>query len=222
MFGRFPIEAGMRRKYRNLALLVLLIFCVASTVIHFTVGSLIAMLFPNRIAAAPDQTITIITLSRSVREQPKSLTPAPSPQRIVMRRMAHVAMRKHHEITRLDSAQLASVIAPAHRRSIPARGGPQRQSAPRASLAELSLPTGSIPAVAQTRYTSTGAGGDTSGEDPSYPGRQIPNGPVWADNGPPGQSGTAGGIVLGGGGGSGRGSGISIHDSCSPSRGDFF
>ncbi len=226
MTSTFSAEAAKRRTLRRLALYTFLVFLVASTVIHFTVGSIVAMLLPKE-KPSLDQAITIVTLNNDVHEamltiehlQPDPQKPTPqtvTPQKIVMRPMPHI-QRTMQRTTVSASSAVASIDAPSRRSSSPAGGGArQQQSASRGSFAQAISPMGSSGAAAQT-----GNSGEASGEEVSFPGRQIPTGAVWTESGPAGQSGSgAGGITLGGGtGGGGMGGG---HDSCSPSRGGFF
>lgn len=101
--------------------------------------------------------------------------------------------------------------------NVPLRPGVKPQVMTRTAVAPAQA-TRTAPlseAAAATNVSSNSAGSlDGSSRDPNYPGRQIPSGPVWTDNGPPGLSATPGGLVLGGT--------VAVpHPSCSPSRGGF-
>jgi hypothetical protein len=210
---------SLRTKYRRIALITLLIFIAVSSVIHFTVGSIIAALKLNgpEAPAVAQQPVTILTISRLEKETP--LTPvAIVPRKIVLHSATIPVPQTEPKVTATNHVVVAVSKAPVHGSSKAFSGGPRQQNGGRTSVVLISAPTGYN--VQKNVFTNTGSGGDTSGADPSYPGRQVPTGPVWADNGPPGQSATAGGIILGGGGG-GAQHPIVIHDSCSPSRGDI-
>ena len=215
---KYLAEASLRTKYRRLALATLLVFIAVSSVVHVTVGSILAALKLNgpEQPVVDQQKVTILTISHLEREP---LTPLAIMQHIKLLHSSTrpVPVNAPKVITRSNHVVVAMSKAPVHGSSKAFSGAPKQQSGGRAHVTELVARTGYTP---QTNvYTQSGSGGDASGQDPSYPGRQIPTGPVWADNGPPGQSSAAGGIVLGGGGRGGGG--VIIHDSCSPSRGDF-
>lgn len=214
---KYHAEASLRTKYRRLALATLLVFIAVSSVLHFTVGSLLAALRLNgpEQPVVDQQNVTILTISR-LQKEPFLIPVAVVARQLVRKTSTPVVPLTQPKVTHFDHVAVAVSKAPVHGSAKPFSGAPRR-SGGRAAVAEIAAPTGYAPQ--RNVYTQSGSGGDTSGADPSYPGRQIPNGPVWADDGPPGQSGTAGGIVLGGGGGAARG--VIIHDSCSPSRGDF-
>ena len=96
---------------------------------------------------------------------------------------------------------------------------PAARSLPQLRPAQQALSATSASSASEDASPNTN---DVTADDPSYPGRQIPSGPVWADNGPPGLSATPGGLILGGGS---AGHPVFVprgHASCSPSRGDFF
>ena len=119
----------MRRKYRRLAIVAIVVFVVVSAALHFTIGSAVATLFPTwRYAPAPDQAISIISLSHKVIEQRQEPpTPSPTaPPKIVMRTSTHIVPLKYREITRFEKAQLASIVAPSRRISTLYVVGPQR------------------------------------------------------------------------------------------------
>src|ERR1700716_3732904 len=109
----------MRRRIRYLALVGFIAFIAISAVLHFTVGSTIATYFPTwRYATPPDQAISIISLSRNVREQRVQPTPVPtSPPKIVQRTSTRVVPLKYREITRFDAAVMGSIRAPARKKS---------------------------------------------------------------------------------------------------------
>lgn len=166
----------MGKKYRRLALVAFSIFVVASAALHFAIGSAVATLFPSwRYATPPDQAISIISLSRKVLEQRQEPpTPSPTaPPKIVMRTSTHLAPLKYREITRFDKAQLASIVAPARRKSNlfivgPRRPKPGTQDAPAATNAVEPTPT---PGTA-------GAHKDTGG-----PNDEL-SASVWGDDNP--------------------------------------
>jgi TonB family protein len=110
----------MRRNYRRLTIVAILVFLVASAALHFTIGSAVATFFPSwRYAPSPDQAISIISLSHKALEQRQEPpTPSPTaPPKIVTRNASHLAPLKYREITGFEKAQLAAIVAPARRRS---------------------------------------------------------------------------------------------------------
>jgi len=213
---KFHAEASLRTKYRRLALATLLVFITVSSVLHFTVGSILAALKltgPEQ-PVVDQQKVTILTISHLERE---AVTPvAIMPHIRLLHSLTRPVPVNAPKVTRTNHVVVAVSKAPVHGSSKAFSGGPKQQTSGRTHVAELTAPTG----YSVGNLGNTGSGGDTSGQDPSYPGRQIPNGPVWADDGPPGHAATGGGIILGGGSG-GAVMIHTIHDSCSPSRGDF-
>ncbi len=109
----------MRNRVRRVAVYGFLAFVVVSGALHFTIGSTVATLFPTwRYAEPPDQAISIISLSRDVREEatPKPTPPPPSPK-IVLRTSTHLAPLKYREMAFQNQAALKSIHAPARRKS---------------------------------------------------------------------------------------------------------
>jgi len=213
---KFQTDPSLRRKSRRLALATLVIFVAASTVLHFTVGSIVAAfkLSSPEQPALDHQTVTILTISHL--EKDPALTPiAIIPHIKLLHSSLPLVPLKPVKVIRYNHVVVASSVAPVRGSSKTFSGAQKQQTGGRTSVTELAR----VGYSAQSNvFTNTGSGGDTAGEDPSYPGRQIPNGAVWSDDGPPGQSANAGGVVLGSGGGRPV---ILIHQSCSPSRGDF-
>lgn len=212
---KYHAEASPRTKYRRIALATLLFFIAVSTVIHFTTGSLLAALKltgPEQ-PVVDQQKVTILTISHLERE---TVTPvAIMPHIRLLHSVKQPLVVKPVPVTQTNHVVVAVSKAPVHGSSKAFSGGPQQQTGGQTHV-ELTASSG----YQRNVWGATGSGGDASGQDPSYPGRQIPNGAVWSDNGPPGQSAAAGGVILGGGGGGA----ILIHtdhDRCSPSRGDF-
>jgi hypothetical protein len=213
---KYHAEASPRTKYRRIALATLLFFIAVSAVVHFTTGSLLASLKltgPEQ-PVVDQQKVTILTISHLERE---TVTPvAIMPHIKLLRSVTQPVPVEPVPVTHTNHVVVAVSKAPVHGSSKALSGGPKQRTGGRTRVAELTASSG----YQRSIFGNTGSGGDASGQDPSYPGRQIPNGPVWSDNGPPGQSALGGGVILGGGGGGA----VLIHtdhDRCSPSRGDF-
>ena len=165
----------MRSKVRRLALIGGLISVAVSAALHFTLGSAIATYFPAwRAAAPPDQAISIISISRNVREErQRPPTPAPSPK-IVTRVSSRLAPLRYREITSFEKAQLALIRAPARRKADlyvtgPKRTKPGTQDAPGASNAVEPTPT---PGSAGAKVDTGGTNDETVAS-------------VWGDDNPP-------------------------------------
>ncbi len=109
----------MRKEVRRLAVLGAIAFVAISAAVHFTVGSTVATFFPSwRYEPAPDQAISIISLSRNVRESKPDPTPVPTPPpKIVMRTSTHIVPVKYREMTRFDTIALSHIHAPARRKT---------------------------------------------------------------------------------------------------------
>jgi hypothetical protein len=228
MPNRFALDASRRKRLRRMALYAFLGFCVLSAIIHFTVGSLVAMLFPGEKppAAPPSQVISILTITHLEKE--KLPTTFLEQRKIVMRDVTRVEPIKEHEVvqepTKATSLTISRLTAPAQR-SASAGGAGQRVSA--SQTAGAGSHSGATMAATRTAAGS-GASASADGEDESYPGRQMPGGAVFSANGPPGQNGaTSGNSIQLGGRGVGIGDGGDaplkpIPDNCSPSREQFF
>ena len=225
MLNRFALDASRRRRLRRVALYAFLGFCVLSAIIHFTVGSLVAMLFPGEKlpAAQPSQVISILTITHLEKQQLPTTTPIEQ-RKIAMRDVTHPDPVKEHQVTQKPSATNASassltistLIAPSQR-SASAGGSGQRASA--SQTAGAGSQSGASVAAAKAAAGS-GASANQAGEDESYPGRQMPSGAVFSASGPAGQSGSSSGnsILMSGG----NGTLAPDHDSCAPPRGEFF
>jgi TonB family protein len=167
----------MRRKVRRLALIGGLTFVVASAALHFTLGSAIATYFPAwRAAAPPDQAISIISISRNVREERhQPPTPPPTaPPKIATRVSSHLAPLRYREITSFEKAQLASIRAPARRKADlyvvgPKRTKPGTEDAPGATNAVEPTPS---PGYAGAKVDTGGTNDETVAS-------------VWGDDNPP-------------------------------------
>lgn len=166
----------MRAKVRRLALVGMIAFVAISAALHFTIGSTVATYFPSwRYDTMPEQAISIISLSRNLREQSEVPTPTPTaPPKIVTRTSSHLAPLKYREITRFESTALGSIRAPARRKSNlfivgPNRPKPGTDEAPAASNAVMPTPS---PGPA-------GAKQDTGGPHDDL------NASVWGDDNPP-------------------------------------
>ncbi len=221
--------AGRRKRLRRLALYSFLGFCVISAVLHFTIGAIMARLFPGE--AAPkvvDQAVSILTIYRLAPDARRLMQPTPvEQQKVALRNVVQPKPKEqpvvHQQSRQFDKASLAAAIAPRAPHLASSGSSARHQSSgARATSAVLEVmsPNGFNPAdVRPNQGTGSGSAGTAAGEDPSYPGRQAPTGPVWSESGPQGTgSGSgAGGIILEGGGGGAGG-----HDSCAPSRGGFF
>lgn len=165
----------MRTKVRRLALIGGLIFIVASAALHFTVGSAVATYFPTwRGATPPDQAISIISISRNVREEPKPRPPPTAPPKIVTRVSSHLAPLRYRELTSFEKSQLALIRAPARRKADlyitgPKRAKPGTQDAPGATNAVEPTPT---PGAAGAKVDTGGANDEVVAS-------------VWGDDNPP-------------------------------------
>ena len=166
----------MRGRIRRLALAGFFAFIVISAVLHFTVGSTVATFFPTwRYATPPDQAISIISLSRNVREEREQPTPPPTaPPKIAQRTSTRIVPLRFRELSRLDAALIGSIRTPARRKSNliivgPKRPKPGTQEGPAASNAVEPTPS---PGVA-------GAKLDTGGRSEELVAS------VWGDDNPP-------------------------------------
>ncbi len=167
----------MRNRVRRVAVYGFLAFVAVSAALHFTVGSTVATLFPTwRYATPPDQAISIISLSRNVREEPtpKPTPPPPSPK-IVMRTSTHLAPLKYREMAfQNQAALLKSIHAPARRKSNLIIVGPKR---PKPGSNEA--PAVSNEAQPTPSPGAAGAKVDTGGNNDEVNGATV-----WGDDNP--------------------------------------
>jgi TonB family protein len=166
----------MRKGIRRLALVGFIIFTAVSAVLHFTVGSAVATYFPTwRYAAPPDQAISIISLSRNVREQREPPTPVPTaPPKIIQRTSTRIVPLKYLEMMRFAATIAGSIRAPARKKSNLIVVGPKRPPA-----GHVEGPVASN-AVEPTPSPGPGAAKlDTGG-----PNEEL-TASVWGDDNPP-------------------------------------
>lgn len=168
----------MQRRLRRVALYLLFACIVVSAVIHFTIGSTVATLFPTwRYAAVPENAISIISLSHVEHEQPVSRpTPPPSPLPQIIRRTGqHLALLKYREMG-ANEARIAAIRPPARRKSNLTIGPPTLmrpgvKDAPVVSNQEQPTPDPSKNAAARV---------DTGGDQDELNGKIV-----WGDDNPP-------------------------------------
>jgi TonB family protein len=167
----------MDRRIRRLAVFGVLAFVVASALLHFIMGSTATVLFPRwRYDVAPDETISIISLSHSNRVLPTPHpTPPPSPPKIVLRTSTHLAPLKYREIM-AGAAKIAGAIKP------PAR----RKSNIIIANARLPKPgVGEAPAVSNAVQPTPSPGSAGARVDTGGSNDELNGATVWGDDNPP-------------------------------------
>ena len=219
MLGKDAMRLNRRARLKRLALAAFAGFCVISAVLHFTVGSIIAMLFPGH-APPPEvaSAISILTITHLTPEQRATFERVTTEHHQVAQREVQQLLPKQvlQQMRRtFDRTAVASIATPKLK---PSRATSARTSNSSArSFIETVSPNGFNPAQVQPNVgTGNGAPGTGAAEDPGDPGKDMPTGAVWSEQGPAGSGSSGGGIILEGGGGGGG------HDSCAPSRGGFF
>lgn len=107
----------MHKRNQRLAILGFIAFVAVSAAVHFTAGSAVATFFPTwRYEKPPEQAISIISLSRNVREEPTPKpTPPPPTPKVIDRTSTHLAPIHYREITREQQIALRSIRPPARR-----------------------------------------------------------------------------------------------------------
>lgn len=219
MDGKEAVHANRRARLRRLALAAFLGFCAISAVMHFTIGSIIALLFPGsgpppEVASA----ISILTITHLSPDQRAAFEPVPKkPQQIAQRQVQQpipkqpVPQERKPTLERTVAALTLAKMKPSRPTSA------RTSSSSSKSFFEVMQPNGVNPAAVQPNTGSgNGAPGTGAAEDPGDPGKDMPTGAVWSEQGPAGSGSSGGGVILEGGGGGGQ------HDSCAPSRGGFF
>jgi TonB family protein len=166
----------MRKQVRLLAIVGVIAFVAVSAAVHFTVGSTVATFFPSwRYEPAPDQAISIISLSRNVRDTKPDPTPVPTaPPKIVLRTSTHLAPIKYREMTRFDTVVLGSIHAPARRKSNLFVSGPKLDKP-----GTLDAPGASNDAQPTPSPGSAGAKRDSGGPNDELTASE------WGDDNPP-------------------------------------
>ncbi|MBV8460588.1 MAG: hypothetical protein JO009_06835 [Candidatus Eremiobacteraeota bacterium] len=220
MLGKDAIRLNRRARLKRLALAAFLGFCMISAVMHFTIGSIIALLFPGH-APPPEvaSAISILTITRLTPEERATFERVTTEHQRVAQRDVQQPVPKEvvHQQLRptFEKTQIASITTPRLKASRPTSARTSNSSA--RSFIETVSPNGFNPQQVQPNVgTGNGAPGTGAAEDPGDPGKDMPTGAVWSEQGPAGSGSSGGGIILEGGGGGGG------HDSCAPSRGGFF
>jgi hypothetical protein len=219
MQGKDAVRANRRARLRRLALAAFLGFCMISAVVHFTVGSIIARLFPGH-APPPEvaSVINILTITHLSPDERAVFEPTPVRHQNVAHQVQQPIPKqlvKPEPRLRFDRTAVASVTLAKMKPSRPTSARTSNSSS--RSFFEVVSPNGLNPAQVQPNTgNGNGAPGTGAAEDPGDPGKDMPTGAVWSEQGPSGSGSSGGGIILEGGGGSGQ------HDSCAPSRGGFF
>jgi TonB family protein len=166
----------MRKRSRQLAVLGFFAFILVSAVAHFATGSAVATFFPSwRYYKPPEQAISIISLSRNVRQEatPKPTPPPPLPKPI-FRTSTHLATLHYRELTRRQVLAIRSIRPPARRVSDlhvlgPKFVKPDTNEAPGVTNAAQQTPA---PGVAGAKVDTGGANNEINGAT------------VWGDDNP--------------------------------------
>jgi TonB family protein len=166
----------MHNRSRQLAVVGFFLFILVSAIAHFTAGSAVATFFPTwRYEKAPEQAISIISLSRDLREAPTPKpTPPPPLPKPIFRTSTHLATLHYRELTRKDVLAIRSIRPPARRKSDlhvtgPKLVRPDTNEAPGVTNAAEPTPS---PGIA-------GAKVDTGGNNPEVNGATV-----WGDDNP--------------------------------------
>jgi TonB family protein len=165
----------MHKRERQLAVLGFIAFLLVSGILHFTAGSAVATFFPTwRYEKPPEQAISIISLSRNVREVIPKPTPPPPMPKIVLRTSTHLAPIKYREITREQALAVRSIRPPARRKSVLHVVGPKivkLASVEAPGVTNAPQPTPS-PGIAGAKVDTGGNNDETNGAS------------VWGDDNP--------------------------------------
>ena len=217
MQSKDAVHANRRARLKRLALAAFLGFCTISAVMHFTIGAIMAMLFPGH-GPPPEvaSAISILTITHLSPDQRAAFQPAPVKHQQIAQREVQQPIPKQPVPKDLRPTQrtVASLTLAKLKASRPTSARTSNSSS--RSFFEVS-PNGVNPAAVQPNVgNGNGAPGTGAAEDPGDPGKDMPTGAVWSEQGPSGSGSSGGGVILEGGGGSGQ------HDSCAPSRGGFF
>ena len=166
----------MHIRSRRLALIGFIAFLAVSAAVHFTAGSAVATFFPNwKYEKPPEQAISIISLSRNVREAPTPKpTPPPPTPKIINRTSTHLEPIKYQEIAREQLIAMRSIRPPARRTAAihligPKLVKPGLKDAPGVTNAPQPTPS---PGVAGARVDTGGSNDDVNGTT------------VWGDDNP--------------------------------------
>lgn len=164
----------MQKRVRRLAIIGVFLFLAASAGVHFTLGSAVATYFPAwHYAPLPEQAISIVSLSRDVREQPTPKpTPPPPLPKITLRTSAHLAPLKYREMAKAVVVAARSIRPPARRTSKIYLTGPKL---PKPGVGEAPAVTNAVP----TATPGAGAKVDTGGNNDEFNGATV-----WGDDNP--------------------------------------
>lgn len=170
--GYFPSAPGSGRPFRRRFLIGLWLFIILSVGLHFTMGPGVTALSPIfRTPEVPDQTVSIVTLSRAKVDQ-VAPTPTPPPK-IVKRTIANIAPMKYLEFG--SHGPRHGIKPPARRTSMLAVRG--REASPAQGP--------DAPAATDVTPVESSKRGDSAQADSGADKARIAGAVVWGDDNPP-------------------------------------
>ena len=173
MFEQIPASSELlteRPRIRRRVIFALVLFVIGSALLHVSFGSSVAAMSLRWRNAGPSgqDAVTVITLSRSVRDVFIRPTPTPTPPPVIAKRtQLHLAQLKYREIGAAIPAQRVALISlqrPEKSKIPPA------ESAPRVAATE-------VPSVPS--HAATSASADTGGTSD-----ELASAVVWGDDNP--------------------------------------
>jgi TonB family protein len=181
MFDQIPASSDSlfeRPRIRRRVIFALLLFVIGSLFLHVSFGSSVAAMSTHwRNAGPPDQgAVSVITLSRSIRDTFIRPTPTPTPPPVIAKRtILHLAQLKYREIgsqipARGRGANVAQRVALISAQKPEKSKIRPEDAAPRVAATE-------VPSAAS--HSATSASADTGGTS-----NELASAVVWGDDNP--------------------------------------
>jgi TonB family protein len=181
MFDQIPASSETpteRPRIRRRVIVALVLFVVGSAFLHISMGSSVAAMSSYwRNAGPPDLgAVSVITLSRSIRDTFLRPAPTPTPKPVIAKRtVLHIAQLKYREIGTVNPspgrrATLAQHVSLISMQRPEKSKNPSEDSAPRVAATEVpSAPS----------HSATSASADTGGSSD-----ELASSIVWGDDNP--------------------------------------
>lgn len=180
MFDQIPASSEVpteRPRIRRRVIVALVLFVIGSALVHISFGSSVAAMssFWHNAGPADEGTVSVVTLSRSIRELIRP-TPTPTPPPVIAKRtVLHIAQLKYRELGIADKA-------PTHRTTLAQRVSLISMQRPEKAK---TTPEDSAPRVAATEVPSVSSRSATSASaDTGGTGNELASAIVWGDDNP--------------------------------------
>jgi TonB family protein len=181
MFDQIPASSETlveRPRIRRRVIVALVLFVIGSALLHVSFGSSMAAMSSYWRSAGPgDQdSVSVITLSRSIHDVFIKPTPTPTPPPVIAKRtVLHLAQLKYHELGAANPTPGRRAILAQHV-SLISMQRPEKTKRPSEATAPRVAAT-EVPSV--TSHSLSSASADTGGS-----GNELASAVVWGDDNP--------------------------------------